>query len=308
MNIWAVCCYFNLNNSESRIENFRIFRKNLKNHNIKLLCVEFNPDSNFELNNDDADIMVRFSDGDAMWQKERLLNIGIDNLPNNTDIVVILDADVVFSSRYTAQALKYELERNMVVQCFSIIGHISPYVVDCDTQDFFDLDWTNDELFLEKPVPGCIYGYQIAGNLHGGCSGYAWAFKYETIKNIKLYESNIIGGGDRIMACAFIGLPVVPPTAAGVNPHKYYEYLDKVRDYGINRDNVGYMNFPMYDLFHGIHTDRSYDKRHSILKDAAFDVTTDLIDRNGLPFKFAEHVPESLRYKIIDYFYSRNEI
>jgi hypothetical protein len=270
--------------------------------------VEFNPYDSFELSNDDADIMMRFGHGDIMWQKERLLNIGIDNLPTDTDIVVILDCDVVFSSKKIVNALKYELQNNMAVQCFSVVGHINPYVIDCNNQDFFELDFENTDLFLERPVPGCIYSYQIAGNLHGGCSGYAWAFRYDTIKNIKLYESNIIGGGDRILACALIGLPASPPTVAGINENVYYNYLDKVKSYGINRDNVSYIDLPIYDLFHGIHDNRGYEKRHNILKDAQFDAEIDLVDKNGLPFTFADHVEDNLKYKIIDYFYSRNEI
>jgi len=139
-------------------------------------------------------------------------------------------------------------------------------------------------------------------------SGYAWAFRYDFIKNVKMFEHNIIGGGDRITASALIGLPYAPITVAGINNSPYFEYLKKAKEYGANRDSVGYISGAIFDLFHGFHLNRQYEERHSILKDVKFNTETDLIFVKDQPYKFAPHVNSDTKSRILEYFYSRSEL
>jgi hypothetical protein len=309
MNIWAVCTYFNFTGSDSRRKNYSIFKKNIKKYNLNLLTVEFSADGVFSLNNDDADVLIQLSDGDIMWQKERLLNIGIDHLPENTDIVLILDTDIVFSCENILDLICKKLETHKAVHCLSSVSHLNPFVMDYENTDYFAIDIEKDtHLILDNTIPSCIRTYEVFANFQMGCAGYAWAFKYETIKNVKLFEYNIIGGGDKISASAFIGIPFPPMTVAGENTFPpYSSYLEKVKKYGINKETVSYVDSPIFDLFHGFHVYRHVMERHGILKTCNFDVTKDLISRKGLPFRFADTVQDSTKKQIIDYFYNRND-
>ena len=57
---------------------------------VQMLCVELTfGDSEFQLRPDDCDILLqrRTAAGNTLWQKERLLNIAIENLPNTVEKV-----------------------------------------------------------------------------------------------------------------------------------------------------------------------------------------------------------------------------
>ncbi len=56
---------------------------------------------------------------DVLWQKERLLNIGVQQLPDDCDKVAWLDADVLFARRDWAQETARLLESYVAVQPFS---------------------------------------------------------------------------------------------------------------------------------------------------------------------------------------------
>jgi len=308
MNIWAVCTYFNFTKCKYRLKNYQIFKKNIKDHDIKLLCVEFSPNGDFVLEDNDADVLIRLGGGDIMWQKERMLNIGIDMLPQNTDIVIIADTDIIFSSKNLVPFLQYEMSRYHAVQCFSTVSHFKPFVdIDLMNADFSSINITDDNIFMLDRQPGCMFAYETVANFQQGVSGYAWAFRYKTIKDIKLFEYNIIGGGDRITASAFMGLPVASPFVAGINSNIYFNYLKKIKDYGLTRNDISFIDqVYIYDLFHGFHKNRDYENRHKILKKHNFDAEKDLIGIPEQPFRFADHVNNDLKLEIINYFYSRN--
>lgn len=306
-NVWAVCAYFNFTKSRARFKNYQIFKKNLRDHSVKIAAIEFSPSGEFELNKHDADLLIQTSDGDIMWQKERLLNIGIDSIPDNTDIVMLIDCDVIFSDKNAIEYIVKELEGKLAVQCFSHVCHLTDLSQEQENIDFLDSAKINKQMFLESPVPGCVYLHESIGNFNGGLSGYAWAFRYDIIKNIKMFDHNIIGSGDRVSAAAFMELPIFQHIIAGVNYSEYLEYFNKVRKMGLKAKDVGFVNMTIYDLYHGSYEDRRYMQRHDILKSAFFDSKKDLIIGNSLPLKFSNTVTEKLKKDIISYFYSRNE-
>jgi hypothetical protein len=306
-NIWVICSYFNFTKTPFRLKNFNIFRDNIKRYgNLKLLCVEFSPSKDFEVLASDVDLLLQLSDGDIMWQKERLLNIGIDLLPSDTDIVIVCDGDVVFTDDKFTDKIIQSLDKYIAVQCFSAVYHLSP---DRNYRNFnyFDVNFSSQEYF-NGGSPGCIMSYSQYGNFSYGAAGYIWAFRYKNIKSVKLFDENIIGSGDRVSASAFIGLPLAPWLVAGGFNNNYYKYLNKVKNEGINRDTVGYINIPIYDLYHGDLRSRQYQERHQILRDINFNPDLDLINNFMQPFSFAQHVEQESRDKIKNYFYSRNEM
>ena len=91
---------------------------------MPLLTVEWSPDGRFDLIDSDAEKVIRVSGGDLMWQKERLLNTAVSELPSECDQVAWLDCDVVFSDVGWLSLMLAELQHAVVVQLFSQVVHL----------------------------------------------------------------------------------------------------------------------------------------------------------------------------------------
>src|SRR5438093_8021963 len=76
--LWAVTAYFNPMRYRRKRANYRLFRAHL---DVPLVAVELAYGCDFELVDDDADILVRLRGRDVLWQKERLLNLALEALP-----------------------------------------------------------------------------------------------------------------------------------------------------------------------------------------------------------------------------------
>jgi hypothetical protein len=244
MQVYILCCYFNFCSEPIKLKNYRIFKKNIKSYEgVKIVCVEFNPYGNFELNDSDADILIQLKDGDIMWQKERLLNIGLEqiNKVSSNGIVIMSDTDILFNSKTLIDTVKNAIPKFKVIQCFSKIFHLKKEL--CNEQlNIQQLDVKNGDNFTAE-YNSCISAYNLYGNFSNGAAGYLWAFDLRTINAIKFYDKNILGSGDRICAAAFIGLPVPPEEICGISNSFYYEYLSKCKNLNINRNTVGFLNF-----------------------------------------------------------------
>ena len=94
--LWAITCYFNPMRYRRRLANFRIFRECLQ---VPLVVVELTFGSEFELQAQDAEILIQLRCGAILWQKERLLNLALKALPNGCNKVAWLDCDIMFGGR-----------------------------------------------------------------------------------------------------------------------------------------------------------------------------------------------------------------
>jgi hypothetical protein len=78
--LWPITSYFNPIGYRRRLSNFRAFRERL---NVPLVAVELTYGSDFELQEQDADILIQLRGGTVLWQKERLLNLALQALPTH---------------------------------------------------------------------------------------------------------------------------------------------------------------------------------------------------------------------------------
>jgi len=109
----CVTCYFNVNNSDRVKNNFIEFRNNF---NAPLTVVELAfDDQPFWI---DDSIQIRGDSSHLMWQKERLLNIGIQSLPPNVDKVAWVDADIIFEDLGWFKKLEERLDYVPFCQVF----------------------------------------------------------------------------------------------------------------------------------------------------------------------------------------------
>lgn len=145
-----------------------------------------------------SDDVLRVRCKDVMWQKERLLNVALDHLPQECRKVAWLDADVLFSNPDWAVETSTLLDKVPVVQPFEVALWLP------QGDEYFrgrGLVWPSfAKAFVDLP------GEFQKGNFdrHGHC-GYAWAARRDVLDRHGFFDKSIAGGGDHLMAHAMGG-------------------------------------------------------------------------------------------------------
>jgi hypothetical protein len=280
--IWAVTAYFNPVGYRSRLANYKIFRDRLT---LPLVTVELVHEGPFELVESDADILTQIRGGDVLWQKERLLSIALDSVPESCDKVVWIDCDVFFEPADPWLQVSKKLDKYVLVQPF---------------REALDLpaDWNGGGFGVPGAVPGRSVGYAVATGapmdrvlvadpsgkrLPLWRSGFGFAFRREVIRQHDFYYGRVLGGNDRAMVCGALGqfeaLVELHHMTARQEEH-YAEWAEPFFETVGGR--IGYVDATVRHLWHGRISDRRYSERHRDLKALGFDPYTDVaLDTNG---------------------------
>ena len=114
--IWAITCYFNTSQSKQRLKNFRRFHAALS---IPLIAIELSFSGEFDLDESDADVLIKRQVSDVLWHKERLLNIAIDAVPDDCKAISWLDADIIFTDEKWHHKALEALKHFPIIQPYS---------------------------------------------------------------------------------------------------------------------------------------------------------------------------------------------
>lgn len=311
--LWGVSCYFNPGRYERRRMNHRLFRARL---GIPLLTVELSRDGTWDLALDDADTVLRVEGGDVLWQKERLLNVGVAALPAGCNKVAWLDGDVLFErSDWAAEAVRL-LEERPLVQLFSHFVDLPRDATCAPAEDLpqgrsyahlHDLGGHEAELFdamwgsFRSPTSD---GTQV---VRKRSSGFGWAARRELLERHGLYDACILGSGDRAIACAAYGRGATSSLNFIRNERQREHYLAWAEPFGqAVGGRVGCVEGTLLHLWHGDLEDRRYRERWRELAQFGFDPFTDIaIDDSGC-WRWNSDKPDMHRY-VEDYFRGRRE-
>ena len=273
--LWAITSYFNPTGSGRRLSNFRTFRARL---NAPLVAVELAYAPDFELQQDDADILVRLRGGAVLWQKERLLNLALRTLPDGCRKVAWVDCDVVFGDAGWGAAANELLERFALIQCFSRVHYLAP---DCTpgpgrTPDV-ELTRPSTAASIASGLPAevCIGG---SNEIRAGTSanGFAWAARRELLDRHGLFDACIIGGGDTAMIAAAMGCPGETVRVHAMNSRQQERYLAWARPFHESvQVDVGCLDGDLFHLWHGPRESRKR-LRHEGLRPFQFDPSVDI--------------------------------
>ena len=199
--LWAITAYFNPLRYRRRLSNFRVFREHLK---VPLLAVELTYGSDYELQEQDADILVRVHGGALLWQKERLLNLALAALPDDCRKVAWLDCDIVFGAVDWAEHANRLLDSFAIIQLFKNVHYLSPNGTSnegCGT----DIELTRPSAAFSissgEPAATSI-GHSLDSREGTSANGFAWAARRDLLDQHGFYDACILGGGDRAMNCA----------------------------------------------------------------------------------------------------------
>jgi hypothetical protein len=303
--MWAITTFYNPARYQSRRDNYRQFRQRL---NLPLVAVELSFDGTFELTANDADILIQKSGGDVMWQKERLLNIALDALPDECDAVAWLDCDVVFRRTDWADHARRELETVPLVQPYSMVHHLPKGVL--------PEQWAIRPMGLVRPsvawliqqgMPAkeCLAN-PVAGFPGIRAPGHAWVARRELLAQQRFYDACIIGGGDTALVCAAYGEFETLPTLHADNELSFQHYLSWAGPFFERvQGQVSVAKGDLLHLWHGEMNDRRTRRRHHELSTFNFDPAVDIaIGDDGCwrwnSSKWAMH-----EY-VADYFFARN--
>lgn len=268
--LWVITSFFNPSAYKTKERNYQLFRDGLRARGIQLLTVECSFDGQFELTDGPV---IRVGARDPMWQKERLLNLAIQRLPETCDKLVWADCDVLFENPDWATETHQLLESHALVQPFSEAvrlpqGAVSQTDGEEETAPSFCSVFAKDAL-------RCRSGKFDA---HGH-TGYAWAVRRDVIQSVGLYDAAVAGSADHFMAHAALGdwdSPCVTRLLGQDSAHRehFETWARKFSDAVQNR--VGVVPGRLLHLWHGDTAKRSYMGRHTDLANLGFDPSRDL--------------------------------
>lgn len=276
--LWAVTTYFNPFREPRRLPVFREFRRRL---GVPLIAVELSFDDAPELSGNDAEILIQIRGGDRLWQKERLLNLGLGALPPQAKAVAWLDCDVVFLRQDWPQAVLHELQRYAVVQPFSRLH----YLASTDTPDHIgDVRLRRAEAFeaiarrfANERVPQEAYRVPGSSLRLRYAPGMAWAARRDIIAPHGLYDAGVLGGGDKLMFSAASGRHEELATAIQMSAAEWRYYRSWASEFSkLVRAQISYVDGDVLHLWHGDLDSRGYAGRYVGFERFEFDPVHDL--------------------------------
>ncbi len=299
MSLLAITSYYNPLKGYLRRTNYQCFKKHL---GVPLLTVEWSQHGHFELGKQDADELIQLSGGDLLWQKERLLNIGLVRaIELGFDKVAFLDSDIVFEDPKWHEEVSEGLNHSEFMQCFRTVN----YLPESNNHELsrgalFKLPFEYQmqsltSMLIEGKNLYCIEGHDFRGDpifKVRGNPGMAIAVHVGKLRGWSLYEGNIVGGGDFVIQAAINGslaeMYAVRPFSPGHMRH-LNEWADLHCKFNIRtRASSG----RVCHLWHGRLADRQYEQRYSILPNCDYNPAIDIDMNSSGPLRFA---PDSLK-------------
>jgi hypothetical protein len=239
---------------------------------------------------------VQLRTRDALWHKERAINIGIQNLPQDWRYVAWIDADVEFIRHDWPEEICHLLQEYSVIQLFQNAIDLGPKGEVMKVHNGFMWAWKNGLIPQGKATK--------YSQFH---PGYAWAATRKAIDDLGgLIDFAILGAGDAHLSWNLIERQIdyMPQKISDAYRRELLEWQTRCQNH--IKKNVGFMTGTLVHHFHGKKKDRKYLERWQILFKHGFDPDVDLkCQWNGL-YQFT-HEGLRMRNDIRAYFDQRNE-
>lgn len=281
--LWGVSAYFSPAAERSPPASLAWFSAAVRRQGLPLLIVELAfGDRPFQLAADLADRVLRVRAPDLMWQKERLLNLGIAALPDDCDAVVWLDTDILFENDDWVAHTRALLGQHGLVQPFDRVCWLGPGQRQAPPAARRGL---GEGMWLPGMAAAMAASRTPARDLldylRHGHTGFAWAARRDLIQRHGLYDRAIVGGGDVVMAHAFYD---DRDFRRGCNPYSNklgVRERDGMAHWaaGLAADRGGppaAVGGRVLHFYHGPLNNRGYAERLRLLKEADFDPQADL--------------------------------
>jgi hypothetical protein len=311
--LWAITSYFNPMRYRRRLSNFRLFRKHL---NIPLLVVELAYGEEFELHEQDAEVLIQLRGGAVLWQKERLLNVALSALPESCLRLAWLDCDIILGNAEWAHIANSLLDRFSIIQLFKRVHFLSPQWTPGENPASH-VEFTRPSLAfsLVSGVPaaeciGHLFDGPIAtpGFASAVAPGIAWAARRELLKQHGFFDACILGNGDCAIICAAARCFGEFMARYYMNEQQQLWYLGWAVPFSesMQTENIGFLDADIFHLWHGDIRHRAYRARYEGLQPFQFDPFTDIRKDHDGPWRWSTDKPQMHKY-VATYFASRRE-
>ena len=234
----------------------------------------------------DAAVQLHAGPQNVLWQKEAMLNLLLRQLPPEVLYVVWTDRDLIFQNPdWPAQTM-----RRLDTDC-------------CVVQLFEQVALQNVRRAVTQRRTGYVKALSLG--IQSPAYGYAWAARRDYLDAIGGFPSmNIIGGGDTVMAHAWLNRHIkFGKYARGLNDWNA-QWAARARREMRGRE-CSYIPGEVLHLWHGNRANRQFDTRHQILQRHDYDPAKHVrIDSNGL---LELHDAPDLQIELQRYFDRRNE-
>ena len=248
-NLVAIAAYFNPSGCELRDKCFAEFTRAFTSTGIPLYPVS--------------------TEGDTapIWQKERLLNRAIRDLPSSVDKVIWIDGDLVVASPgYPdwAMSVSAALDKWPIVQPWSLAGFLGP-------------DGERADGPMGAPVVPSVPFANRNAVVPSGLPATAWpgfccAARRDVLEAIGgLYEMDLSGPNDVLMSLAFYGDWSNPFLMRYSGEFRRHFDPWAGRAFEVIAGRVGYVGAILMHLWHGPFSERRYLERTVRLYHAGYD-------------------------------------
>jgi hypothetical protein len=316
--LWVVSPYYNPAGYRRRLRNFHAFRRALS---APLLVVELAREGRHELGADDADIVIHLTGEDRIWQKERLVNVGVGALPRHVEYVAWADCDLLFEAPDWPVAACGHLERDGgLLQLFSA-AYYMPRSLEPETATLAQCAQAAPLMQAVSSVAAARSGMfeendRVAQEARGryellthmNCYGIAWAAVRSQFEACGLFDGYVMGGGDAVKTFALLDRMPLYWLRRPASP-ALRAYAERWVAHAAAKGfigHAGHLDGRVFHLWHGEIADRNYRGRHHILTDLGFDPSRDLeLAENGA-WRWAD--PDgAIARAVSDYFLARHE-
>lgn len=276
--IHAVTCFFNPCGYTRIRDNYARFRDALRG--CRLHTIELSFTGEFTI----PDAMhVSGGPKNVMWQKERLLNLLVERLPDDVTHVAWIDADLLFCNPDWAQLAFERLQEFPVVQLFQSVHYLNPHGRIVRSRPSLAVALAERRTMLSAP-------------------GGAWAARRDVFP---LLDTHILGGGDKLLAEAWRGNWAATSKQMNVAWAKAF-IEDGFRQHQLVQGRIGLIPGDVLHCWHGEYSKRKYTQRWRYLTDHRFDPRNDIaIDGAGL-WRWSSDKPEMHRL-VAGYFEERQD-
>lgn len=294
----VITSFFNPANYNNIKHNYTTFKEHIKNSGVDLFTIElaFN-NQEFFTEESPYNIRIRGDENNIMWQKERLLNILLDYIPEEYDNIAWIDCDVIFDNPMWVTETNEKLEKFKMLQLFES-GHFY--------EEYNNIVRVSDGIIKHLHIQKTNLNINFYPT-YGGTPGLAWAIRRECIQDIKFMYKMIIGGGDSVMMLAGIGCFNDQFIYQNMNPKLFSQTLVwSNKFYQEIKKSMFYVSGSAYHLYHGTNTKRNYNFRMECLNNNEYNPNQDIkIGKNQL-LEWSSDKPQ-LHKCVNQYFFDRDE-
>lgn len=255
----VITTYFNPVGYRSRRENYPKFRDSIINQGAELFTIQ-------QMMRDDdkplptkGEQLVVVKSKSILWQKERLLNVLVNQLPDKYDNVCWVDCDLIMADPAWIRKSEKMLE---------VFPTIQPY---------------GEIQFPAKGIktPNRSWYHRTsavkANNAYNGCPGAIWCARRSLLKKHGIYDAHIMGGSDTYWCAAVMGCwkdVILKKLATDGQIIHYIKWAKAIA--ADTQGQVGMLPQQILHLYHGSMKKRFYCERHQILIRHNFDPATDI--------------------------------